>query len=167
VENAINPKKPSDLSDLVDRGLGCSPPPLTKALHAWVPHLFLKPGAYRPSGFVGSTLTDECLAKFLGVHRSAIALWKETEPSFSDAIRQAKVKTDASVAAKLWQRAIGYEVQEEKEFELKDTYYDENGKKLKEEKRTVIVTLTRRVPPDTRAAIRRLRKREPKLWGEK
>jgi hypothetical protein len=24
VENAINPKKPSDLSDLVDRDLGCS-----------------------------------------------------------------------------------------------------------------------------------------------
>src|SRR5690348_10456636 len=46
----------------------------------------------RRLGFVGSTLTDECLAKFLGVPRSAIALWKETEPSFSDAIRQAKVK---------------------------------------------------------------------------
>jgi hypothetical protein len=79
------------------------------------------------------------LAQFLRVSSSTIALWKETEPSFSEAIRQAKVKTDASVAAKLWQRATGYEVQEEKEFELKDTYYDENGKKLKEEKRTVAV----------------------------
>jgi hypothetical protein len=42
------------------------------------------------------------------------------------------------VTAKLYQKAIGYEVQEEKEFELKDIHYDENGKKLKEEKRTVI-----------------------------
>jgi hypothetical protein len=54
----------------------------------------------------------------------------------------------------------GYELQEEKEFELKDTHYDENGKKIKEEKRTVLVTLTRRVPPDPRAAIRWLRKRQ-------
>jgi hypothetical protein len=121
----------------------------------------------RKLGLLGSPLTDECLAKFLGLPRSAIALWKETEPSFSDAIRQAKARADASVAAKLYQKARGYEVQEEKEFELKDTHYDENGKKLKEEKRTVIVTLTRRVPPDTQAAIRWLRKRQPKLWGEK
>jgi hypothetical protein len=58
-------------------------------------------------------------------------------------------------------------VQEEKEFELKDIHYDENGKKLKEEKRTVIVRLTREVPPDTRAAILWLRKRQPKLWGKR
>jgi hypothetical protein len=58
----------------------------------------------RKLGFVGSPLTDEFLAKFLGVPRSTIALWKQIEPSFSDAIRQAKVKTDASVTAKLWRR---------------------------------------------------------------
>jgi hypothetical protein len=121
----------------------------------------------RRLGLLGLPLTDERLAEFLGVPRSAIALWKETEPSFSDAIRQAKAKADASVATKLWQRATGYEVQEEKEFELKDIHYDENGKKLKEEKRTVVVTLRRRIPPDTRAAIRWLRKRQPKLWGRK
>jgi hypothetical protein len=128
-------------------------------------------GAYadqvRKLGLSGLSLTDKCLADFLRVPCSAIALWKETEPSFLDAIRQARAKADASVAAKLWQRAIGYEVQEEREFELKDIHYDENGKKLKEEKRTVVVTLTRRVPPDTRAAIRWLRKRQPKLWGRK
>ena len=63
------------------------------------------------------------------------------------AITQAKVKTDASVAAKLWRRATGYELQEEK--------------------RTVVVTLTRWIPPDSRAAMLWLRKRQPKLWGEK
>jgi hypothetical protein len=39
-----------------------------------------------------------------------------------EAIRQAKAKADASVTAKLWQRATGYKVQEEEEFELKDTH---------------------------------------------
>jgi hypothetical protein len=73
----------------------------------------------------------------------------------------------ASVATKLWQRATGYELQEEKEFELKETHYDENGKKLKEEKRTVVVTLTREIPPDSRAAMLWLRKRQPKLWRRK
>jgi hypothetical protein len=76
----------------------------------------------RKLGLLSSPLTEECLAEFLGVPRSTIALWKQAEPSFSDVLRHAKLKADASVTAKLWQRATGYEVQEEKEFELKDTH---------------------------------------------
>jgi pimeloyl-ACP methyl ester carboxylesterase len=37
----------------------------------------------RKLGSLGLPLTDECLAKFLGVPCSTIALWKQTEPSFS------------------------------------------------------------------------------------
>lgn len=98
-------------------------------------------------------LTEDEMAKVIGVTRSTFSLWKTTQDGFSDAITRGKVIADGEVAASLRERAIGYS-----HPEVVITSYQGVITKTR---------VTRHYPPDTNAASIWLRNRQPARWKVK
>ena len=97
--------------------------------------------------------TNEELAALLGVSRSTIQNWIDEHPDFKRAIEEGKVKADAHVAEKLYQRAIGYERPATRFF-------------ANPEGDPTRVDYTYHHAPDTAAAIFWLRNRRREDWRE-
>ena len=97
--------------------------------------------------------TDEDMADFFEVSKSTINNWKHDHPEFLDSIKRGKISADATVASRLYKRAIGYEHDEDKIF-------NHQGEAL-------IVPTVKHVQPDTTAAIFWLKNRQPKMWRDK
>jgi hypothetical protein len=110
--------------------------------------------------------TDAELAEFFDVNEDTINEWKKKEPKFSESLKAGKVKADAEVTDKLRQRAEGYSWVEDVPIKLRRTFYDENGKKVEEE-RVEIVPVTKTVPPDPTSGIFWLKNRRSQNWREK
>ena len=60
--------------------------------------------------------TDKEMGEFFGVSEVTINAWKTKFPEFLKSLKQGKIKADADVAEKLYQRALGYEHPETKVF---------------------------------------------------
>ena len=97
--------------------------------------------------------TDKDMADFFEVSESTINLWKNKHPEFSESIKRGKVSADATVASRLYKRAIGYEHDEDKIF-------NNQGEPL-------VVPTKKHVQPDTTAIIFWLKNRRPDLWRDK
>ena len=97
--------------------------------------------------------TDEDMADFFEVSKSTINNWKHDYPEFLDSIKRGKISADATVASRLYKRAIGYEHDEAQIF-------NHQGEAL-------IVPTTKHVQPDTTAAIFWLKNRQPARWRDK
>jgi hypothetical protein len=69
------------------------------------------PTAAKKLSLLGAT--DEQMADFFGVARSTLSLWKVKHPEFERALNQGKLIADASVVDALYQRACGFEHDEE------------------------------------------------------
>ena len=102
--------------------------------------------------------TDKELADFFGVSEQTVNNWKKSEPEFLESLKAGKIAADRDVADKLFQRATGYEWEEEQAVKIKVGQYEE---------KVEIVTVLRAVPPDTTAAIFWLKNRRPKQWRDK
>ena len=96
--------------------------------------------------------TNKEMAGFFDVAESTFDLWRIAHPKFSGAITRGKAVADANVADRLYQRAMGYEHDEEKIFQY--------------EGKPVRVATTKHYPPDTQAASLWLRNRQPELWRD-
>ncbi len=96
--------------------------------------------------------TDKDMADFFEVCEDTINNWKHAHPEFFESIKRGKISADATVASRLYKRAIGYEHDEDKIF-------NNNGEPL-------IVPTTKHVQPDTTAAIFWLKNRQPKMWRD-
>lgn len=99
-------------------------------------------------------MTDKMMADFFEVAESTIYLWKQKQPSFSEALKKGKAIADAEIAQSLYKRAFGYEVTENKETES-----EKDGAKSEQ--------ITKHIPGDTTAMIFWLKNRQPKLWRDK
>jgi hypothetical protein len=97
--------------------------------------------------------TDKELASLFGVAKSTINKWKLAHPGFSDSITRGKFVADSNVAERLYQRAMGYEHDEEKIFQY--------------EGQPVRVKTKKHYPPDTQAASLWLRNRQPDKWRDR
>ena len=110
--------------------------------------------AYRYS-LLGAT--DEQMAVFFGVTVATVYNWKNSHPEFLDATKRGKAESDAKVAEKLFNRAMGYSYTEKK-----------TTKRKVGETTTVEVTETeKQVAPDTTAQIFWLKNRQPAQWRDK
>ena len=97
--------------------------------------------------------TDDMLAEVFRVAPSTVSKWKTTHAEFSEALRGGKVIADAHVANALYQRALGYEHEEEWIGQYKGE--------------PVIVKTVKHYPPDVGAASLWLRNRQPERWRDK
>lgn len=101
-------------------------------------------------GWARDGLTDEQIAKNMGIVTSTFYEWKKKQKEFSEALKKGKEVVDFEVENALLKRALGYEYEEE-------TY--ENGVLTKKVKK--------QVAPDTTAQIFWLKNRKPNTWKDR
>ena len=98
-------------------------------------------------------MTDIEMAELLGVTDRTFNNWKEKHPEFFQSLKDWKLKADENVKRSLYERACGYEHEEDKIFNA-------NGKPM-------VVPTVKKYPPDPTAAIFWLKNRQPKEWRDK
>lgn len=100
-------------------------------------------------------LTDEQIAKTIGIAPSTFANWKADKLDFLESLKDAKYVADELVVGSLYRRATGYS-----HPEVKVSYDKDRGKWAK----TLVM---RHYPPSEVAAIFWLKNRDPENWREK
>nr|WP_142412346.1 helix-turn-helix domain-containing protein [Clostridium sp. Marseille-P7770] len=119
------------------------------------------------SGWARDGLTDEEIAKKIGISRSTLAEWKKKYPDISDTLKKGKEIVDTEVENSLLKRAKGYTAKVKKTFKLKKIEYDKTGKKVKEEEVLEVGEDEVHIPADVTAMIFWLKNRLPEKWKDK
>lgn len=109
-------------------------------------------------------LTDEQIAKNMGIAESTLYAWKGKYPEFSDSLKKGKEVVDIQVENALFKRAMGYSYEEVTQERTK-VGEDEDGLPIFEMQETRRVT--KEVQPDVTAQIFWLKNRKPKEWRDK
>lgn len=123
-------------------------------------------GLLRIEGWARDGLIDEQIAHNMGINPATLYDWKKKYPEISEALKKGKEVVDRMVENALFERALGGVHEVRKTFKVRETYYDENGKKCERE---VLKTGIDEVytPGDTLAQIFYLKNRKPEQWREK
>lgn len=98
--------------------------------------------------------TDKAMADFFGVSESTFSLWKTEYAELSEALKNGKDVADATVASKLYNRAIGYDHKETVTASFQGKITD-------------AIEVVKHHPPDTTAAIFWLKNRQRGQWRDK
>lgn len=107
-------------------------------------------GLLKVEGWARDGLTDEQIAKNMGIAVKTLYEWKIKYSEFSNALKRGKEVVDILVENALLKRALGYS-------------YDEVTYEMGIETKRV----TKQVAPDTTAQIFWLKNRRPKSWRDK
>lgn len=118
-------------------------------------------------GWARDGLTEEQIAKNIGIDRTTLFRWKEKECNIYNAIKKGKEVVDFEVENALLKKCLGYNVLVRKCFKVKNVKYNDNGKKIEENEEIVVREEEMHVPADTTAQIFWLKNRKPKEWREK
>ena len=109
-------------------------------------------------------LTDEQIAKNMGIAESTLYAWKGKYPEFSDSLKKGKEVVDIQVENALFKRAMGYKTVEVTE-ESRMIGVDDDKVPI------YVMAESKRVykefPPDVTAQIFWLKNRKPKEWRDK
>lgn len=97
-------------------------------------------------------LTDEVMAKVMGIGLATLESWKRKYPEFLEALSEGKLKADAKVAAALYKRAVGYKIKEDHVSIFKGE--------------AIVTQVEKEIPPDPWSAARWLSLRQRALWSE-
>lgn len=116
---------------------------------------------YRQSG-----MNNLEICKLLGISESSFYEYQNKYPDFADATRRDNEEAIAEVEYRYYKNCIGYEYKEEQLSQVKETIYNENGRKLKEITKPVKVKLNRIKQPDSSAAKWYLTNRDPNRWKD-
>ncbi len=104
-------------------------------------------------------LTDEQIAKNLGVGYSTFREYKSKHPALLAALKKGKEVIDFEVENALLKRALGYEFSEEK------VEIEQNAKGTILSRK--VVQTVKQIPPDVGAAAFWLKNRKPDKWRDK
>lgn len=107
-------------------------------------------GLIKLEGWARDGLTDEQIAKNIGINRDTLYRWKKAYPDISDALKKGKEVIDRQVENALLKRALGY-TYDEITFEGDDE----------------VKRVRKQVVPDTTAQIFWLKNRKPEEWRDK
>ena len=120
-------------------------------------HTHVEPRLKEIEAWARDGLTEEQIAKNLGVAYSTFRKYKDEYPAFSSALKKGKEVVDIEVENALLKRALGYEYEE-----VKTLIEEVDGKRKKKIEKTV-----KHVPADVSAAIFWLRNRKGFVWSNK
>lgn len=113
-------------------------------------------------------MTEEQMAVALDVPFSTFCQWKGKHPTFLEAIKSGKEQADAKMVFSLYQVGIGYEHASEQIFMSKEKEYDPiTGRCIKEKPKVIRVPITKKYPPNVKAALRWLEIRQSGVWSQK
>lgn len=104
-------------------------------------------------GWARDGLTDEQIARNIGITATTLYVWKNKYPKISETLKKGKEIADYEVENALFKRAIGYEYSEE------SVEIGPQGRKVKQ--------TVKHVPPDTGAIAIWLKNRRPDKWRDK
>lgn len=105
-------------------------------------------------------LTDEQIAKNLGIHTATFHDYKKKHVEFSEALTKGKEVADYEVENALFKRACGFTYEEKiKELVIDSETGEESYKVTKVVEKTAL--------PDTTAQIYWLKNRKPETWKDK
>lgn len=123
-------------------------------------------GLLKLEGWARDGLTDEKIAEKIGINRDTLYSWKKKYPDISDTLKKGKEVVDRKVENALLERAVGGVHEVKKHIKVKETYYDNQGRKCeKEEIKEVFDEVY--VAGDTTAQIFWLKNRKPDVWKDK
>jgi len=120
-------------------------------------HTHVEPRLKEIEAWARDGLTEEQIAKNLGVAYSTFRKYKDEYPAFSSALKKGKEVVDIEVENALLKRALGYEYEEVKTF-----IEEVDGKRKKKIEKTI-----KHVPADVSAAIFWLRNRKGFVWSNR
>ena len=105
-------------------------------------------------GWARDGLTDEQIAKNIGINRTTLYDWKKKEVNRADAWKRGKEVIDFEVENALLKKALGYTIT------IKEERLDKDG---------CVHTLEKdvHIPPDTTAQIFWLKNRKPNNWKDR
>lgn len=107
-------------------------------------------GLIKLEGWARDGLTDDQIAKNIGINRDTLYRWKKAHSDISDALKRGKEVIDRQVENALLKRALGYTY---------DEVTFEDGVEVKRVRKQVV--------PDTTAQIFWLKNRKPEDWRDK
>lgn len=111
-------------------------------------------GLLKLEGWARDGLTDEQIAKNMGVRTSTLYDWKKKYSEISESLKRGKEVVDRAVENALLKRALGYS-------------YTETTKELVGTKMIVTKEVVKEVQPDTTAQIFWLKNRRPDIWRDR
>jgi transposase-like protein len=149
-------------------------------------------GILKIEGWARDGLTDEQIAKNMGIKRQTLYDWKKKYPDISDALKRGKEVVDRQVENALLKRALGYQFEEEtyitvqmsrEEYDLRidlelERWNQQHPNATPAERELFILSIpntkqvlekkvTKQVAPDTTAQIFWLKNRKPNEWRDK
>ena len=120
------------------------------------------------SAWARAGMTDEEIAKQIGISRSTLAEWKKKYAPINAALATGKDFADRLIENSLYKKAIGFYAREPKTFKVKTVEYDEaTGRKIKEFEELKTAEEVHYFEPDIKAIIFWLKNRKPDIWKEK
>lgn len=114
-------------------------------------------GLIKIEGWARDGLTDEQIARNMGISPSTLYEWKKKYPEISEVLKKGKEVVDRQVENALLKRALGYDYEE-----VKTLIEDVDGKKKKKVEKTV-----KHIVPDVTAQIFWLKNRKPEIWRDR
>ena len=112
----------------------------------------------RLEGWAREGLTDEQIAKNIGITATTLYEWQRRFPQITESLKRGKAPVDFEVENALLKRALGFDYEEvtTETVDLPDGTQRKHIKKV-----------TKMVVPDTVAAIFWLKNRKPEQWKDK
>lgn len=117
-------------------------------------------------GWARDGLTDEQIAKNLGISKTSLYKYKEEHIELFELLKKGKEIIDYEVENALLKKALGFKETVKKAIKVKNVQYS-NGRRLKETEDIVMVDEEIFVQPDTTAQIFWLKNRKPDKWRDK
>lgn len=111
-------------------------------------------------GLARRGLSDEDIAKSIGINKTTLYRWKAKSADISNALKEGKLVADLAVESALFKKATGFTVTDTKTT----SFLDKETGELTEGKSEVT---TKHVLPDTLAIMFWLKNRRPDLWKDK
>lgn len=123
----------------------------------------VKPNLFLIAHWAKDGLTDEQIAKKLGIAYSTFRELIKKHEELSALLKRSKELVDYEVEESLFKKCVGFYVKEGRAFKVKDVFYDEEGRRCERE-RIEVAEVDVFIPPDTMAMAIWLNNRKPDKW---